>query len=234
MKRKKTVDPNQLELGLLFSPDTERRHETETVTRSAIPDLSVSTPVRVNDTLAEQALPSEAESSSASMPEFESAAVSEEAAQPAIQEARLWSDSGWTARVTKNDNGDGWAVEMTMDGDAGPSLVVPWPKERGGDEPKSLDVTAFATLIKNAAAERRKHEKQLHAMLHKSVKVATRSAMVTVTLDISPDEDDPTATLTAYDEFAVQLAQVRVAPTFKLNKASAAKWIDSQFRRPER
>ncbi|WP_327196032.1 hypothetical protein [Noviherbaspirillum sp. Root189] len=238
MKRKKTVDPNQLELALLFSPDTERRHETDAVTRPAAPHSPVSIPVRANHTLAEQALPPASEGVPESKfqpepgPEFE--AASEEALQAVIQEPRLWSESGWTARVTMNDNSDGWAVEMTMDGDAGPSLVMPWPKERGSDEPKPLDVTAVATLIKNAAAERRKHEKQLHAMLHKSVKVATRSAMVTVALDISPDEDNATATLTAYDEFAVQLAQVRVAPTFKLNKASAAKWIDSQFRRPER
>lgn len=230
MKRKKTVDPNQLELALLFNPDIERRHETDTATTPATPHSPVSTPVQANDTLAEQASLSESEFVS----DPGSEAAWEETPQSALQESRLWSDSEWTARVTKNDHGDGWAVEMTMDGDAGPSLVLPWPRERGGDEPKSLDVTAFATLKKNASAERRKHEKQLHAMLHKSVKVATRSAMVTVTLDISPDEDNATATLTAYDEFAVQLAQVRVAPTFKLNQSSAAKWIDSQFRRPER
>jgi hypothetical protein len=232
MKRKKTVDPNQLELGLLFSPDAESSREAESV--PAAPHLPVPTTVPPDDQPTEPA----SESASVPRPESESVleteATSEEISQPAIQEPRVWSDSGWTARVTKNDNGDGWAVEMTMDGDAGPSLVAPWPRERGDEEPRSLDEAAFATLIKNAVAERRKHEQQLRAMLHKSVKVATRSAMVTVTLDISPDEDNATATLTAYDEFAVQLAQVRVAPTFKLNKATASKWIDSQFRRPER
>ena len=32
-----------------------------------------------------------------------------------IQEARLWRDNGWTAKVIKNDD-DGWAVAMTPDG----------------------------------------------------------------------------------------------------------------------
>ena len=34
-----------------------------------------------------------------------------------LQEARLWRDGQWTARVIKNEDDDGWAVEMTKDGD---------------------------------------------------------------------------------------------------------------------
>jgi len=34
-----------------------------------------------------------------------------------IHEARLWRDNGWTARVIKNEDDDGWAVEMIKDGD---------------------------------------------------------------------------------------------------------------------
>ena len=34
---------------------------------------------------------------------------------PKEQEARLWRDDGWTARVIKNEDDDGWAVEMTLD-----------------------------------------------------------------------------------------------------------------------
>ncbi len=30
-----------------------------------------------------------------------------------IQEATLWSDERWTARVIKNEDDDGWAVSMT-------------------------------------------------------------------------------------------------------------------------
>ena len=32
------------------------------------------------------------------------------------QEARLWRGDGWTARVIKNEDDDGWAVEMITDG----------------------------------------------------------------------------------------------------------------------
>ena len=33
-----------------------------------------------------------------------------------IHEARLWRDNGWTARVIKNEDDDGWAVAMTRAG----------------------------------------------------------------------------------------------------------------------
>ena len=33
-----------------------------------------------------------------------------------IQEPRLWRDNGWTARVVKNEDDDGWAVSMTPTG----------------------------------------------------------------------------------------------------------------------
>ena len=38
-----------------------------------------------------------------------------------IKEARLWRDNGWTARVIKNEDDDGWAVEMTKDGEPEPA-----------------------------------------------------------------------------------------------------------------
>ncbi|MGF6805090.1 hypothetical protein OKW30_000216 [Paraburkholderia sp. Clong3] len=34
------------------------------------------------------------------------------------------------------------------------------------------------------------------------------------------------------DTFGEQLAQVQVAPSFKLSKASAAAWVENEFRRP--
>ena len=35
-----------------------------------------------------------------------------------IHEARLWRDRGWTARVVKNNDDEGWAVEMVWVGEA--------------------------------------------------------------------------------------------------------------------
>lgn len=58
------------------------------------------------------------------------------------------------------------------------------------------------------------------------------SARVTVCLDIVPDDDNPSATLSAQDEAGELLAQVRVAPSFQLKRSSALAWVESGFARP--
>ena len=149
-----------------------------------------------------------------------------------IQEARLWRDDGWTARVIKNEDDEGWAVEMIKQGEPEPALVGPWTMGRDKKNPKPLDAPAFHTLVKTASEVLRRHEQQLHAMLHKSVTISARSATVIVNLDIVPDEDDPYALLTALDDAGEQLAQVRVAASFKLSATSASAWAENDFRRP--
>ena len=151
---------------------------------------------------------------------------------PRTQDPLLWRDDGWTARVIKNIDDEGWAVEMIRDGQAEPALVGPWTMGRDKKNPKPLSAPAFATLVKTASEVIARHEQHLHAMLHKSITVSSGSSRITVTLDIEPDEDDPSATLTAFDEAGAQLAQVRVAPDFKLGRSSAAAWVDNDFRRP--
>ncbi len=152
-----------------------------------------------------------------------------------IQEPRLWRDDGWTARVIKNEDDDGWAVEMTKDGEPEPALVGPWTMGRDKKNPKPLDATAFHTMVKTAYEVRRRHEQQLHATLNKKVVVRSGDAEFVVTLVIVPDEDSPYATLTARrarDRDGAPLAEVRVAATFKLTDASAVAWIEDEFRRP--
>lgn len=51
------------------------------------------------------------------------------------QRPTLWRDDGWTARIIKNEEDDGWAVEMTMDGEAEPALVGPWTMGRDKKTP---------------------------------------------------------------------------------------------------
>lgn len=148
------------------------------------------------------------------------------------QEPRLWRDDGWTARVIKNEDDEGWAVEMIKDGESEPALVGPWTMGRDKKNPKPLDTSAFHTLVKTASEVLRRHEQQLHAQLHKKVTVDVPSATFSITLDIVPDEDDPYALLSAFDSDGAQLAQLRVAPTFKLNRESATKWVENEFRRP--
>jgi len=149
-----------------------------------------------------------------------------------VQEPRLWQGNGWTARVIKNDDDEGWAVAMIKDGEPEPALVGPWTMGRDKKNPKPLDVNAFNTLVKTANEVLRRHEQQLHAQLHKNVFVNTDDGQVKVTLDIVPDEDDPYAMLAAFDQYGEELARVRVVPTFKLSVTSASTWIDNGYRRP--
>jgi len=148
-----------------------------------------------------------------------------------VQEPRLWRDDGWTARIIKNEDDDGWAVEMTMDGEADPALVGPWTMGRDKKNPKPLDSAAFITLVKTANEVLRRHEQQLHATLHKSVKIDAADGRLTVKLDIVPDEDEPYALLSAYDASGEQLAQVQVAPTYKLSAQRASEWAAGGFGR---
>ncbi|MBA4111206.1 MAG: hypothetical protein C0487_16620 [Leptothrix sp. (in: Bacteria)] len=149
-----------------------------------------------------------------------------------VKEARLWSDNGWTARVIKNNDDDGWAVEMLKDGQPEPALVGPWTMGRDKKNPKPLDVSAFNTLVKTASEVIRRHEQQLHATLHKEVVVTVATQPWRVTLDIVADEYEPHALLAAHDAEGGEAAQVRVSANFKLNMASATAWIEDDFRKP--
>ncbi|WP_295999776.1 hypothetical protein [Rugamonas sp.] len=152
-----------------------------------------------------------------------------------IQQARVWQGNGFTARVIKNEEDEGWAVAMIKDGEPEPALVGPWTMGRDKKNPKPLDVNAFNTLVKTVNEVLRRHEQQLHAQLHKNVFASAGDGQqFKVTLDIVPDEDDAYALLTAFDPYNEQLAQVRVAPTFKLTVASAEAWIANGYRKPQR
>ena len=148
---------------------------------------------------------------------------------PKITEPRLWRDNGWTAQVIKNEDDDGWAVAMTPDGQVEPALVGPWTMGRDKKNPKPLDTSAFNTLVKTAAEFVRRHEQQLHATLHQQIEITHNADRVTVSLDIEPDEENPSAMLRAADVSGELLAEVRVAPSFKLTRASASAWADAGF-----
>ena len=154
----------------------------------------------------------------------------EEAAD--IQEPRLWVQKGWTARVIKNEDDDGWAVEMTPDGQSEPALTGPWTMGRDKKNPKPLDINAFHTLVKTASEVIRRHEQHLHALHHKKLIVTVNNQQITVALDIVLDEEDPHALLSATDLDGLQLSEVKVRPDFKLNSNSAHAWIENGFSRP--
>ena len=149
-----------------------------------------------------------------------------------IQEPRLWSQKGWTARVIKNEDDDGWAVEMTPAGQSEPALIGPWTMGRDKKNPKPLDINAFNTLVKTASEVVRRHEQHLQALHHKQLTVTSHEQSISVTLDVVPDEEDPHALLRATDLEGVELAQVKVRPDFKLNSKTAHAWIENNYVRP--
>ena len=153
----------------------------------------------------------------------------EQAESSRMHEPRLWCDDGWTAKVIKNEDDDGWAVAMTKDGQSEPALIGPWTMGRDKKNPKPLDGFAFSTLVKTASEFVRRSEQQLHASLHQSIAVTAKSARITVLLDIVPDDDNPYATLSAQDEGGDLLAQKRVAASFKLTRATAVAWAEQDF-----
>ena len=149
-----------------------------------------------------------------------------------INEPRLWVQKGWTARVIKNEDDDGWAVEMILDGQPEPALIGPWTMGRDKKNPKPLDINAFNTLVKTASEVVLRHEQQLKALLHKTITVTVKNQPINVALHIVLDEDDTHALLSAHDLDGTQLAKLKVRPDFKLNSASAYAWIESGYSKP--
>ena len=153
-------------------------------------------------------------------------------ASVAVKEPRLWQDDGWTARVVKNEDDEGWAVEMYKDGEREPALIGPWTMGRNKKDPKPLDVNAFHTLIKTASEVITRHEQSQHARLNKSITVDVGDARWKVALQIVPDDDDAHALLSATDSLGEEVAKLRVRADFRLNVASAVAWVECGFRRP--
>ncbi len=155
---------------------------------------------------------------------------------PKTQDPRHWKDDGWSARIIKNEDDDGWAVEMTKDGAREPALIGPWTMGRNKKDPKPLDTSAFHTLVKTATEFVSRSEQQRHATLNKEVRVNAHidnvATDVRVALKIIPDDDFPYATLTAADAAGNTLAQVKAPASYKLSAKSAVAWIEGGFRAP--
>ncbi len=103
---------------------------------------------------------------------------------------------------------------------------------RDKKNPKPLDSAAFLTLVKTAAEVIRRHEQHTYAERHKEVTVGAASGRVTVKLDVTADDDDPYAELSAFDAAGDELARVRVPAGFRLSATSASAWIEDEFRKP--
>ena len=138
-----------------------------------------------------------------------------------------WKKAGWIAQVIKNDSDDGWAVAMTRIGADEPSLVGPWTMGRDKRNPKPLDASAFATLVKTANEIVRRHEQAARERLHRTLSFTTDAGLrLRVDLDIVPDDDDPHALLAVFDELSGErLKGGRVSPTFKLTATTVQRFL---------
>jgi hypothetical protein len=149
-------------------------------------------------------------------------------AQPGATETmepRLWKRDGWIAKVIKNEDDEGWAVEMTRIGDTEPALVGPWTMGRDKKNPKPLDHSAFHTLVKTANEVLIRHEAAARSRLHRSVTCGDERGRFRVDLDIARDEDDPHAILTAFDQdTGERLHTARVSPGFKLTASAGLRF----------
>jgi hypothetical protein len=135
----------------------------------------------------------------------------------------LWQKSGWTARVIKNEDDEGWAVAMIRAGDSEPALVGPWVMGRDKKNPKPLNPKDFSTLVKTATEVLERAASAQRAALHKSIVVVVEGVRVRVDLDIATDEDDPHAVVSAVDEGSGEArGSKRVEAHFKLTAKSAA------------
>jgi hypothetical protein len=146
-----------------------------------------------------------------------------------ITDPRRWKKNDWIARVIKNEDDDGWAVEMTRVGDAEPTLVGPWTMGRDKKNPKPLDEHAFTTLVKTASEVLRRHQHAARERMHRTVTFTSDDGQrIRGDLDIAPDEDDPHATLAVFDAASGEpIRSRRVSPSFKLTAASAQRFLDT-------
>ena len=144
-----------------------------------------------------------------------------------VETERHWRKNGWTARVIKNEDDDGWAVEMIRAGDAEPALVGPWTMGRDKKNPKPLNAKDFATLVKTAAEVLERHLQHARALVHKSLTLLdAQGRRVRVDLDRSTDEEDPRSLYTCTDDATGErLREGRVPPAFKLTVASATELV---------
>jgi len=152
-----------------------------------------------------------------------------------VMEAQLWRKNGWIAKVIKNPDDDGWAVEMTRIGDDEPALVGPWTMGRDKKNPKPLDQPAFLTLVKTATEVLRRHEQSARARLHRSIAFVANAASpdgaalrIRADLDLVPDDDDPHAILALFEDATNEpIRSGRVSTSFKLDAANVMHWLRS-------
>ncbi len=151
---------------------------------------------------------------------------------PDIMEPTVWRKNGWTARVIKNEDDEGWAVEICRAGLSEPVLISPWVMGRDKKNPKPFDANAFATFVKTASEVLDRSARQRDQALKKRVDVAWEGRWYNVQFELVPDEYEPYAVLSALDEEKQTVASFRVEANHKFSSDAAKDWVRGGFRQP--
>ncbi len=151
-----------------------------------------------------------------------------------IEEPRLWQKRGWIARVVENEDGGGWALAMSREGDDEPVLVVPWVMGRNKKDPKPLNDADFRTQVKAARDFLTRSEHQRRTAFRKSYDVVDADGeFVRVVFDVQPDDFEPTGVLSAFDNLGRERARLTCAPHFRLTRDAARAWAAGGFESPD-
>ncbi|MHA7630486.1 hypothetical protein [Corallococcus sp. M7] len=153
-------------------------------------------------------------------------------AEPEVMEPTFWKKNGWAARVIKNEDDDGWAVEIRKQGIPEPVLISPWVMGRDKKNPKPFDAPAFATFVKTASEVLDRSARQRDQAMTKKLSIAWEGKWYEVRLELVPDEYDPHALLSAIDDAGATVAKHRVPPNFKFTRDTANAWVRGGFLEP--
>lgn len=143
--------------------------------------------------------------------------------------ALRWEDRGWSARILKNDEGEGWAVEVCRRGEALPILRSPWPMTAEQDAPKPLDRSAFNTLVTTASEILQRNSVSPHTGEQQRLKLFVLGRRWEITLEIAFGGLEAGATLSARDADDEEVARQRVPAGFQLECAPIIAWIEHGF-----
>ncbi len=149
-----------------------------------------------------------------------------------VMEPTFWKKNGWTAKVIKNEDDDGWAVEIRKDDLPEPVLISPWVMGRDKKNPKPFDANAFATFVKTASEVLDRAMRQRDAALRKSLHLAWEGVWYKVELVLVPDEYEPYGTLTATTDGGEVVASLKVDASYRLTQDGANRWVRSGFAAP--
>ncbi|MDD3352832.1 hypothetical protein [Zoogloea sp.] len=142
-----------------------------------------------------------------------------------LHSSRAWSDGSRHVRILRSESGD-WAAEVWREEDREHVLMLPWPYDDDSLAPRPLDAEAFQGLVREADRQWALQARQLQARLHQRLTIPRGNKVLTVTLDIVPDEFEPHALLSAVDDGGEVLAREQVGPDFRLTAATARAWVE--------